>query len=101
MFWLQRYRIRHYLRNAIWIYPVVAMAIAVIAVRLLHWSERAMGWEVSLNPDTICTVLSTLAGAMFTFIVFVCSSPLLVLPLASAQLTPRPCGETAKAQRRA
>ena len=34
-------------------------------------------------------MLGTLAGAMFTFIVFVCSSLLLVVQLASAQLTPR------------
>jgi uncharacterized membrane protein len=37
-------------------------------------------------------VLGTLAGSIFTFIVFVCSSLLLVVQLASAQLTPRMIG---------
>jgi uncharacterized membrane protein len=92
MTWLQRYRIRHYVRNSIWIFPVVAMAAAVLLVRLLHWFEVEMGWEAEINADTMRAVLGNLAGAMFTLIVFVCSSLLLVVQLASAQLTPRIIG---------
>src|SRR5947209_12186471 len=92
MSWLQRYRFRHYVRNSIWLFPVVAMVTALVGVRLLHWLEVAMVWESSWDPDTTRTVLSTLAGAMFTFVVFVCSSLLLVVQLASAQLTPRVIG---------
>ena len=51
-----------------------------------------MDWQSSLHPDTMRAVLGALAGAMFTFIVFVCSSLLLVVQLASAQLTPRIIG---------
>ena len=68
------------------------MVMAIIAVRLLHWFEESMGWEANLNSETTRTLLGTLAGAMFTFIVFVCSSLLLVVQLASAQLTPRIIG---------
>jgi uncharacterized membrane protein len=89
MTWLQRYRLRHYVRNSIWIYPVVAMVTALVLIRLLHWIEGELGWQANLDPETTRTVLGTLAGAMFTFIVFVCSSLLLVVQLASAQLTPR------------
>jgi uncharacterized membrane protein len=92
MTWLQRYRLRHYVRNSIWLYPVVAMMTAVLLVRLLHWFEAGMGWQADFSPDTMRTVLGNLAGAMFTFIVFVCSSLLLVVQLASAQLTPRIIG---------
>jgi uncharacterized membrane protein len=92
MTWLQRYRFRHYVRNSIWILPVVAMVAALILVRLLHWLEQEMGWRSTVDPDTMRTVLGTLAGAMFTFIVFVGSSLLLVVQLASAQLTPRIIG---------
>src|SRR6516225_8498740 len=92
MNWLQRYRVRHYLRNSIWIWPVATMVVALIAVRFLHWLEVAMGWHASVSPDTARTVLGSLAGAMFTFIVFVCSSLLLVVQLASAQFTPRVIG---------
>jgi uncharacterized membrane protein len=92
MTWLQRYRIQHYVRNSIWILPVVAMVGAVLLVRLLHRFEDAMGWQAGFDPDTMRAVLGALAGAMFTFIVFVCSSLLLVVQLASAQLTPRIIG---------
>jgi uncharacterized membrane protein len=92
MTWLQRYRVRHYLSNSLWIPAVIALAAAVTLVRLLHWLEGVMGWESGMNPDTMRTVLGTLAGAMFTFIVFVCSSLLLVVQLASAQLSPRIIG---------
>jgi len=92
MTWWQRYRIRHYLRNSIWIFPVLAIVVAVTLVRLLSWLEEAMGWHGDYHPDTMRAVLGSLAGAMFTFIVFVCSSLLLVVQLASAQLTPRIIG---------
>ena len=86
MNWLQRYRVRHYVRNSIWVFPVFAMAAAMLFVRALHWLDRTMGWESSFEPDTMRAVLGTLAGAMFTFIVFVGSSLLLVVQLASASL---------------
>ena len=89
MTWLQRYRIRHYFRNSIWIAPLVAIVLAIVAVRVLHDAEVAMGWYADLNVETTRTVLGTLAGTTFTLVVFVCSSLLLVLQLASAQLTPR------------
>src|SRR5262245_39194333 len=92
MTWLQRYRVRHYLQNSIWVLPVCAMAVAMALARLLHWLEAEMGWVSAVDSDTMRSVLGTLAGAMFTFIVFVCSSLLLVVQLASAQLTPRAIG---------
>jgi uncharacterized membrane protein len=92
MTWLQRYRFRHYVRNSIWVIPVFALIAGVALVRPLHWLEQGMGWESGINPDTMRAVLGTLAGAMFTFIVFVCSSLLLVVQLASAQLSPRVIG---------
>jgi uncharacterized membrane protein len=92
MTWLQRYRVRHYLRNSIWLGPVVTIVAGIIAVRILHWIDEGIGWEATLNPETARVVLGALAGAMFTFIVFVCSSLLLVVQLASAQFTPRVIG---------
>jgi uncharacterized membrane protein len=92
MTWLRRYRVRHFLENSIWVAPAVAMVLALVAIRVLHWIEESMGWETTLNAETARTVLAGLAGAMFTFIVFVCSSLLLVVQLASAQLTPRVIG---------
>jgi uncharacterized membrane protein len=92
MTWLQRYRFRHYLRNSLWVAPVCALVTALLLVRWLHWLESEMNLVARISPETMRAVLGTLAGAMFTFIVFICSSLLLVVQLASAQLTPRIIG---------
>src|SRR5437588_9779101 len=89
MTWLQRYRVRHYLRNSIWVPPVLSILAALATVRVLHWIEQELGWHSALPPDTAQAVLGTLASAMFTFIVFVCSALLVAVQLASSQLTPR------------
>src|SRR5262245_42817203 len=89
MTWLLRHRIRHYIQNSIWMLPVLAMVLALAAVWLLHWFEESMGWGSGLDPDSARAVLGRLAGAMFTFIVFVSSALLIAVQLASAQLSPR------------
>jgi uncharacterized membrane protein len=92
MTWLQRYHVRHYTSNAIWLFPVLAMVVAVGAVRFVDGIDARLGWESGLHPDTARAVLGALASSMFTFIVFVCSALLVAFQLASAQLTPRIIG---------
>ena len=92
MTWLQRYKVRHYFRNSIWILPVVSIGAAILVVRLLHWIETEMSWVSSVESDTVRTVLGTMASSLFTSIVFVCSALLVAVQLASAQLSPRIIG---------
>lgn len=92
MTWLQRYRIRHYFRNSVWILPAASTVAAIVAVRLLHGLEEAQGWDATVEPGTATAVLGTLASSLFTTIVFVCSALLVAVQLASAALTPRIIG---------
>ncbi len=92
MTWLQRYRIRHYSGNSLWLLPVLGVLAAMAVVRLLHWIDQAAGWKSDLDVDTVRAVLGTMASAMFTFIVFVSSALLVAVQLASAQLSPRIIG---------
>src|SRR6516162_6597642 len=89
MTWLQRYRIRHYISNSVWILPVLSAVAAVAAVRVLHWIEQEMGWVSPVDPDTARAVMGTMASALLTSIVFVCTALLVAVQLASAALTPR------------
>ncbi|MGO9114620.1 MAG: DUF2254 domain-containing protein [Thermoguttaceae bacterium] len=89
MSWLQRYRIRHYFANSIWLMPVLSIVLALAAVPLLHRLDQSLDWESGINPETVRTVLEMMASSMFTFIVFVCSALLIAVQLASTQLTPR------------
>jgi len=89
MTWLQRYRVRHYLDNSLWVFPVLASLAAIAAVRLLHWVEQDMALESAIQPGTAIAVLGTIVSALLTSVVFVCSSLLIAVQLVSAQLTPR------------
>src|SRR4051812_35850000 len=92
MTWLHRYRIRAYVRNSLWIWPVLSMAVALATAWLLHRVEERLGWHSDLPPGTVQAVLGTMASSMFTFIVFVSSALLVAVQLASSQLTPRIIG---------
>jgi uncharacterized membrane protein len=89
MTWLQRYYIWAYLRNSVWIPPVLATLAAIVAGRILDWFDMEKGWVSSVHADTARAVLGTMASALFTAIVFVGSALLVAVQLASAQLTPR------------
>ena len=89
MSWLDRYRLKLYLRNSIWILPAVSILVGLVAVWVLNRTERALGWQMNIAPETARTVMATIAGSMFTLVVIGSSAVLLAVQLASAQLTPR------------
>jgi uncharacterized membrane protein len=89
MSWLQRYRVRAYFKNSIWILPALSMPAALASVWFLHGVEQAVGGRASTHTETARAVLGTMAASMFTFVVFVSSALLVAVQLASAQLTPR------------
>lgn len=89
MTWLQRYRIRHSIQNSIVVFPVLGIVAALVLTPLLNSVERKMGWHSSFSVEAARVVIGTLAAAMLTFIVFLCSTLLVAVQLAGAQLTPR------------
>ena len=92
MSWIQRYQVRNYIRNSIWLLSVLGMVAGLVSVRCLLWIEQRAGWQSDFDPDGARALFGTLAGAMFTFIVFLSSILLLVVQLAGAQLSPRVIG---------
>jgi uncharacterized membrane protein len=92
MSWLHRYRARHYIENSISLFPILSIGAALLTARALTLVDTALGWKSSFQPDAARTVLAALASSMFTCVVFVSSALLLVVQLASAQLTPRIIG---------
>jgi uncharacterized membrane protein len=89
MSWLTRYRFQLYLRNSIWIFPVLSIGLALIAVAVLTRIDRAFGLKMEINPETARTVIGMVAASMFTLVVIGSSAVLLAVQLSSAQLTPR------------
>jgi uncharacterized membrane protein len=89
MTWLQRYHVRHYIQNTIVVLPVLGIVAALVITALLHSIEATEGLRSSLSAEAARVVIGTLAAAMLTFIVFLSSTLLVAVQLASAQLTPR------------
>lgn len=89
MSWVNKYRFHLYVRNSIWISPVVGILAGMLAVMLINRIDRAMGWEINIGVDTARTVMGTVAASMFTLVVVSASAVLVAVQLASAQLTPR------------
>lgn len=89
MSWLQRYRIRLYIRNSLWILPAISIVVALVSVNILTHFEHTLGWRSSISVETARIIMSTIAASTFTLLVLVSSAMLLAVQLASAQLSPR------------
>jgi uncharacterized membrane protein len=90
MTWLQQYRLRHFLRTSFWFVPVACIVLALAVLPLSRWVDRQLDFTwLYFTPDGARAVLGGLSGSMLTFLVFAISALLLVVQLASSQLTPR------------
>src|SRR5215831_7309560 len=90
MTWLQRYRLRHFLRFSFWFVPMGSILAALLAVPAMRWLDAQTGWSwLNLTADGARGILDSLSSSMLTFIVFAVSALLLAVQLASGQLTPR------------
>ena len=90
MSWLTRYRLRFYLANSIWVAPLASLVLSIIVARVTYALDVwLLGWNSGRDPEVLRSILITLAGVVFTLVVFINSALLIVLQLASAQLSPR------------
>ena len=89
MSWLNRYRLKLYLRNSIWVLPLIGIVAGLATVAILNRIDLALGWQANVSLETGRIVMVTIAGSMFTLVVIGSSAVLLAVQLASGQLTPR------------
>ena len=90
MTWLQRYRLRYFLRYSFWLVPLVWMLAAMAALPLVRWLDIETGWRLfNYSEEGARQILNGLASSMLTFMVFAVSALLLALQLASSALSPR------------
>src|SRR5262245_40611891 len=90
MNWEQRYRLKHMARTSLVLWAGISLVAAMVCAPLVRWLDRETGWVwFGYTPDGARAVLGMLAGSMLTFLVFVLSTTLIVVQLASGQLTPR------------
>lgn len=89
MTWYQWQHIKRFVTNTFWLFPLIAIMAAMGITALVPPGKILAASELPYNPESVRALLGALASSMFTFIVFISSSLLLAVQLASAQLTPR------------
>jgi uncharacterized membrane protein len=90
MNWNRSYGLRGYLRSSLWVVPFVAIPLAVVVSRLLHWLDVWLGWSLlDFGAKGAQTLLEAFVTATLSFVVFTFGSLLVAIQVASAQMTPR------------
>jgi uncharacterized membrane protein len=93
MTWLQRYHWRSFVKSSLWLSPVAGLLAAVLVAPVMRWLDGLIHWSwFNYNAEGARAILGAFAGSMLTFLVFVLSAMIIVVQLASAQLTPRIIG---------
>lgn len=92
--WRVRYEVRQFLRTSFWFWPfIVMLATLLIVLPVMDWlasrGDPLFFVWTHLTAERARVILTALTGSTLTFLVFVLSSLIMVVQLASAQLTPR------------
>ena len=90
MRWNQIYRFRYSVRSSLWIIPIVAIPLAMIATRVAHWLDPRLQWTfLGFGVKGAEALLQATVTATLSFLAFTFASLLVALQVASGQLTPR------------
>jgi len=90
MTWEQRYRLRQTAHTSLVLWAAVSLLAALVSLVIVRWLDRTTQWKLfGFSEEGARAILGTLVSSMLTFIVFVLSATLIVVQLASGQLTPR------------
>jgi uncharacterized membrane protein len=90
MDWLRRYRLRSYMRNSLWVPAVGALVLGIAAVPLSRALSATTSYAfLGFGVEGARALLASFVAATFSFMVFVFSSLLVAVQIASAQLSPR------------
>jgi uncharacterized membrane protein len=75
------------MQRSLWLLPALAVVLAYLVSHLVRWIDHATGWRwLNLSDEGARSILGSFTASMLTFIVFIVSSMLIVVQLASAQL---------------
>jgi len=88
--WNRRYLLRGYVGSALWIIPIFAIVLELLATRVLHAVDEQLHWEFAgLGVAGARTMFETIVTLTLSFMVFTFGSLLVAIQIASGQLTPR------------
>lgn len=91
MSWRSRWRAYEYVRNSLWIVPLICVGVAIGLGFALPAVDEHTGVRIGIifGSGAASSVLSSIAGGMITFTGFVFSILLLAVQFGSSQFSPR------------
>ncbi len=90
MTWLQRYRLRTFVRSSVWIVPVAGLLLALVMAPVLRHLDATTRWGLlAFSPNGARSLLAALVASGLSFIIFTFSILLVAVQIASANLSPR------------
>lgn len=90
MSWLRRYHMQQFIKTSFWLFPLSGILAAMAVAPAIRWLDGQIQWSwLDYSPEGARAILEAFASSMLTFFIFVLSSMIIVVQLASAQLTPR------------
>lgn len=89
--WSTRFRVREYLRESMWFIPCVGAVTGVGVAQLAIWLDSAapLPEPLQYSAGTASSVLAAIVGAMISLIGFVVTISVLVIQMATGNLSPR------------
>ncbi len=83
-------RVWSYLKSSLWVVPFIAIPLAMITVRILHWLDGPLAWGLQGFAVTGAgALLDAVITSTLSFVVFTFGSLLVAIQVASGQMTPR------------
>ena len=90
LLWNHAYRALSYLRSALWVVPLLAIALVFLTAPLLRLLDSWLEWRfVVLHVAGAQALYQTVITLTLSFIVFTFGSLLVAIQIAGGQLTPR------------
>ena len=78
------------MRSSLWLLPLIAIPVGLLASRLSHWLDIWLGWRfLDLAVPGATALFQTVVTANLSFVVFTFGSLLVAIQVAGGQLTPR------------
>jgi uncharacterized membrane protein len=90
MTWNLPYQAKSYIRNALWIIPVVAVLLEQVVWWVVYGLDAQLGWRgLGLGVNGAEALFNSVTTLALSFIVFTFGSLLVAIQIASGQYTPR------------
>ena len=86
MYWGRLRRVGSYVKSSLWTVPLLAIPVAMIATRLVHWLDAQREWTLlGFGVAGAQALLQAATTATLSFLVFTFGSLLVAIQVASGQ----------------